>query len=356
MLEQQEILGLLAIGLGVFAGFILFVPFIWFSYRKQGGLSAGRFALWAAALVYFWAIWTYTLLPLPDPKEMQCAGTNLNPALFMAEIRKAIQESSGNLVSFATQTEVLQLALNVLLFVPLGFFLRLLFKRGWLTALIVGASLSLFIETTQLTGVWGLYPCAYRVFDVNDMMTNTLGAIAGSIVALAMPQGWHHRDAELSPDAPRPVTKPRRLLAMLADFVGFSVISGAIGVAIQAVLILGLEKRDLVLETNISSELAVGITALLWFGLTLATGRTVGDFAVRLKYRSSALPELLARFLRFLGGIGLYSIILLLPQGWASYSTAFAAIAAIFTLLTSRGRGLPGLLSAQDVIDDREDK
>src|SRR5690625_1055599 len=280
MLEQQGMLAVLAVVIGVAAGLVLFVPFIWASYRRRGGITARRFTLWAAALVYFWAIWVYTLLPLPDPNKLKCASVNLNPALFVTEIREAIQTSAGSLWSFALQPTMLQLALNVLLFVPLGFFLRLLFKRGWLTALIVGASLSLFIETTQLTGVWGLYPCAYRVFDVNDMMTNTLGAIAGSIVALAMPQGWHHRDAELSPDAPRPVTKPRRLLAMLADFVGFSVISGAIGVAIQAVLILGLEKRDLVLETNISSELALGITALFWFGLTLATGRTIGDFAV----------------------------------------------------------------------------
>src|SRR5690625_2230916 len=221
-----------------------------------------------------------SLLPLPDPNAMQCAGTNLNPALFLTEIREAIAQSSGTLWSLVGQPEILQLALNVLLFIPLGFFLRLLFKRGWVTALLVGAALSLFVETTQITGVWGLYPCAYRVFDVNDMMTNTFGAVLGSVMALAMPRRWHHRDTELSPDAPRPVTKPRRLLAMLADFVGFSVISGAIGVAIQAVLILGLEKRDLALETNISSELALGITALFWFGLTLATGRTIGDFAV----------------------------------------------------------------------------
>src|SRR5690625_4343329 len=105
MLEQQEILGVLAIVLGVFAGLVLFVPFVWLSYRRHGGLSGRKLVLWAAALVYFLAIWTYTLLPLPDPNAMQCAGTNLNPALFLTEIREAITQSSGSLWSLVGQPE-----------------------------------------------------------------------------------------------------------------------------------------------------------------------------------------------------------------------------------------------------------
>ncbi|WP_454115939.1 VanZ family protein [Microbacterium aurum] len=55
---------------------------------------------------------------------------------------------------------MLQLALNVLLFVPLGFFIRVLGGRGVVVALLAGLGVSLVIETTQLTGVWGLYPSA----------------------------------------------------------------------------------------------------------------------------------------------------------------------------------------------------
>src|SRR5690625_3990612 len=186
MLEQQGMLAVLAVVIGVAAGLVLFVPFIWASYRRRGGITARRFTLWAAALVYFWAIWVYTLLPLPDPNKLKCAGVNLNPALFVTEIREAIQTSAGSLWSFALQPTMLQLALNVLLFIPLGFFLRLLFQRGWLTALLVGAGISLFVETTQITGVWGLYSCAFREYDVNEMLTYMLDAFVGTDYTLTI--------------------------------------------------------------------------------------------------------------------------------------------------------------------------
>lgn len=58
---------------------------------------------------------------------------------------------------------------------------------------------SLLIETTQLTGIWGIYPCAYRLFDVDDLITNTLGGILGyamgSIVTHFLPQQRIDEDA-----------------------------------------------------------------------------------------------------------------------------------------------------------------
>ena len=66
--------------------------------------------------------------------------------------------------------------------------MRVLLGRGILTAVFVGFAVSLFIELTQFTGVWGIYPCAYRVFDVDDLVTNTLGALAGSLLSLAVPR------------------------------------------------------------------------------------------------------------------------------------------------------------------------
>ena len=63
----------------------------------------------------------------------------------------------------------LQIALNVLLFVPLGYFVRVVLHRGVLVATALGLGVSLLIEVTQRTGVWNLYDCAYRLFDVDDL-------------------------------------------------------------------------------------------------------------------------------------------------------------------------------------------
>ena len=110
-----------AIGLGVLVGTALFVPFVAVSYRRRGRLTLGRSLLWAAALVSFLAIWTYTLLPLPDAGTYACAGVNLDVTAFIGDLR-----SARSVTDFAA----LQLALNVLLFLPLGFFLRVLGGRG----------------------------------------------------------------------------------------------------------------------------------------------------------------------------------------------------------------------------------
>ena len=136
-----------AIGLGVLVGTALFVPFVAVSYRRRGRLTLGRSLLWAAALVSFLAIWTYTLLPLPDAGTYACAGVNLDVTAFIGDLR-----SARSVTDFAA----LQLALNVLLFLPLGFFLRALGGRGILVGLLVGFGVSLVVETTQLTRVWGL--------------------------------------------------------------------------------------------------------------------------------------------------------------------------------------------------------
>ena len=63
---------------------------------------------------------------------------------------------------------------NILLFIPLGFLLPLLVKRFRNVFLIVltGFLLSLFYECTQLlTGI--------GIFDVDDMILNTLGTLLG---------------------------------------------------------------------------------------------------------------------------------------------------------------------------------
>lgn len=76
-----------------------------------------------------------------------------------------------------------QVALNVVLFVPLGFLLRYRWHHRLPAAVAIGLGLSLLIETVQGTAVFGLYPCPYRFADVDDLITNTAGAAVGWLIA-----------------------------------------------------------------------------------------------------------------------------------------------------------------------------
>jgi glycopeptide antibiotics resistance protein len=99
----------------------------------------------------------------------------LNPLQFIADIR-----NSG-------LTAVLQIVANVVFFVPLGYFLRNLFGRKIFGTILAALGISLLIETAQLTGVFGIFECSYRLFDVNDLMWNVLGAVFGYLIARALP-------------------------------------------------------------------------------------------------------------------------------------------------------------------------
>lgn len=66
---------------------------------------------------------------------------------------------------------------NVIGFMPYGFYLPMIFKRiqGAFPVFLLSLLLSLFVETTQLLLKVGS-------FDVDDLILNTLGGIAGYLV------------------------------------------------------------------------------------------------------------------------------------------------------------------------------
>ncbi|MDN3312028.1 VanZ family protein [Microbacterium oryzae] len=348
-MQQQVLLGTLAIGAGVVVGVALFIPFVIISYRTRGRLSARRLLVSFTALVYFCAIWTYTLLPLPAPEAIICSGTNLNPLAFVDDIAGALARPGTTL----TDPAVLQLVLNVALFAPLGFFLRVLAGRRILAAVLMGLAVSALIEATQLTGVWGLYPCAYRVFDVDDLLTNTTGAALGSLAALIVPARLVRPRSDADADAPRPVTRVRRLLAILCDGIGHVIVAFVVAVGVRAGLIYGLQDDKLALGPL--PGVVGGVTAaLIWLVLILVSGQSVGDFAVQLRYSGSPLPRPIAHTLRALGGVTGYALLSLLPDPLSLSANVLAIVSLVLVFTTRDARGLPGVLSGQQLSDARE--
>ena len=342
-------LGVIAIAIGVGFGVLLFVPFVAVSYRRRGRLGAGRTLLWLSALIYFWAIWTYTLLPLPDPDTIRCVGAITDPMSIVRDLQKAFAAPGNPL----RQPALLQLVFNVLLFVPLGVFIRVLAGRGILVALAAGFGLSLLVETTQLTGVWGIYPCAYRFFDVGDLMTNTLGAVVGCTLALVVPKTLRGAKASADADLPRPVTRGRRALAMLCDGLAYGFLSAGTGVAVQVWLEYGVRDRQAVLDGGLASAVGVIVPSAMLLVLILVGGRSIGDIAVQLRFTGSRLPAPFARLLRWAGGIGGLAALPLLGAFFDAVSSILILVAVVMLFTTRLGRGLPGVLSGQHLVDAR---
>lgn len=85
------------------------------------------------------------------------------------------------------RTVIINLLGNVVWFMPFGFFLPVISRRGelWYNTVLLGFCFSLCIETVQLIFKVGS-------FDVDDMILNTLGAVLG-YVTYAMVQRIRRR-------------------------------------------------------------------------------------------------------------------------------------------------------------------
>ena len=136
--------------------------------RRQGHRFPWGKAVCALLLVGWAAVTVFVTLLRSEPNEFAARQCNLQ--LFLAW-REAYQR-------FTLQIW-LNVLLNIALFVPLGFLLPLLAKpfRKWYAALGAGFGVSLLIELTQFFTGRGM--C-----DVDDLFTNTLGAMLGWCAAM----------------------------------------------------------------------------------------------------------------------------------------------------------------------------
>ena len=91
--------------------------------------------------------------------------------------------------------------LNVLLFLPLGFFLALLLRRP-LTAALLCVVLSLAIECYQSS-------LTTRVGSFADVVANGLGAVLGALAATVILLVWRPGSRETAPAHRTPVTAGR---------------------------------------------------------------------------------------------------------------------------------------------------
>nr|WP_243848680.1 VanZ family protein [Lysinibacter cavernae] len=302
---------------------------------------------WFALLVYVVALWAYTLLPLPSD-SYACVGTQLVPFASLADAQTYPHASIGELLR---NPAIQQVVLNIALFAPLGFLLRSMFRRGIIVATVGGFGASLLIELTQLTGVWGIFPCAYRLFDVDDLMANTLGALIGSLVALVVVR---RRNTSQVAATPRPVTAGRRLLGMLCDVLIVGILGSVLAVGFRAVelYLLGIPFDRL--NTTVETWLAVGVPLAAQLASVLITGSTLGEHVVLLRGRAAGLPPVLGRPLRFVFGIGGYGILSASLFPSSALLLVILCTATLITLWASKNhRGLACVLSGMTVVDAR---
>lgn len=163
---------------------IVLVPQLALQHLRFGRIVPGRLATTAALIAYATFALAVTFFPLPSPNGRRLEQTiQLVPFQWVADIQTELHKHGLNAAHALTTQTFQQMTLNILLFVPLGLFVRMLWKRGLTGAVLLGFGVSLAVEITQLTANFGTAPFQYRIFDVDDLITNTTGAALGWIAA-----------------------------------------------------------------------------------------------------------------------------------------------------------------------------
>lgn len=173
---------------------LLAVPYALYQYRRFGAISIWKTFVVFTFILYCLCAVSLIVFPLPADHSavVESARTpQLHPFHVIEQIRETTDFSLGDRSTWgpALRSPVVYEAIfNVMLTVPLGAYLCYLFRCRWWMALLIGMATTLLFETSQLTGLFGLYAHPYRLFDVDDLILNTTGTMLG--FWLMIPLAW----------------------------------------------------------------------------------------------------------------------------------------------------------------------
>ena len=143
---------LISILIGTGISLVAFVPILIHQFRRYGKPSPGRMTLIFTNFVYITAVIAYTIFPVPSLSREDCADTShmlvLDPTEYFRDM--AHQFAGQSVATVLTSWAMLQMLLNVALFVPLGFYARRLLRLRLWPSILLGFGTSLLIELSLI--------------------------------------------------------------------------------------------------------------------------------------------------------------------------------------------------------------
>ncbi len=173
---------------------LIALPILMVSYHRYGAIPKWHIFLLYTFIFYMMCAYFLTILPLPSQSFVAHLTTpthNFVPFMFVWEFFKYTPFPlfhPATWIAALKAPTVIQPVFNIFLTLPFGAYLHYYFRRTWKQTLLMTFLLSLFFELTQLSGLYGIYPRPYRLFDVDDLMLNTAGGMLGYALA-----GWLSR-------------------------------------------------------------------------------------------------------------------------------------------------------------------
>ncbi|MDU5335907.1 VanZ family protein [Enterococcus sp.] len=292
---------------------VITAPILIYYYRKYGELGKLRSIILYSFVFYLLSAYYLVILPLPSISSVaQMTGPHYELHLFQSWqnfVNQTVLQLSNpsTYLPAMKQSVFLEPVFNIFLLFPFGIYCRYYFKFSFWKTILVSFCLSLFFELTQLSGLYFIYPRPYRLFDVNDLLHNTLGGTFGFICAPLFTFFLPTRN-ELDSESlmkGQKVSLLRRLMAMMIDWIVIGFFSSVLSLFAS---IVPIELRTLLNYPIASFTLEVIIYFMLM--MYLWNGQTVGKKIVRIK-----VVEKGQEHIRFWSLVKRYSAFYLLLNG-----------------------------------------
>jgi glycopeptide antibiotics resistance protein len=172
-----------------FIALLITLPFMIINYHKYGSVSFFRTLIVYTFILYLLCAFFLVIFPLPSKEyvlSLNIPRMQLIPFHFIVDFFQksgfVYNDFNTYLPSLKT-SEFYQPLFNIILTIPFGIYLRYYYKFSKTKTIIYSFLLSIFFEVTQLTGLYWIYPRNYRIFDVDDIIFNTLGGYLGFLIA-----------------------------------------------------------------------------------------------------------------------------------------------------------------------------
>ena len=305
-----------------FLAFLITLPYLLLQYHKYGSVPLIRSSIVYTFILYLLSAYFLVILPLPSKEEVLTMPTKipqLIPLSFLKDFINAFKESSS-IIFFLKSSIVYTTLFNIALTIPFGVYLRYYFKKKWYVTIIYTFLLSLFFEITQASGLYGIYPKAYRLFDVDDLIINTLGGTLGYLITPIITCFLPERDEidKMSYKKGKIVSIYRRLLAFLIDIFVFTTLMFVI------LVLLTLLNHD-----NFMIALILSIF-IYYIILPTLTTTTLGKYLVKIKLNNNNKYKHLSIFLR---QVILYFLIVFSPIIVINYNNYINGLILLFYIL-----------------------
>ena len=259
------------------------IPYLIYNYKKYGSILSLRIWIVYSFILYLLCTYCLIILPLPSSEKAQTLmgyHMQLYPFNFIFDIAKNIQinpETSKTFFAILGNTAFLTTIFNLIMTLPFGFYLRYYFRNTFTQVAKRTFLLSLFFELTQLSGLYFIYKGNYRLFDVDDLIINTLGGMLGCLFANLLANLLPTR-AEIdrkSYERSKNISFLRRLVALVFDMIG----------ATFFYLVIGSRILDLINLRETYFRAILSIIIFLATTTSLRKGQTFGFFMTNLKVR-----------------------------------------------------------------------